>query len=405
MKTPAFWQPVLTRQPAREEQKSEEQLGFGKRLSSSVQHVQFSKQFCATCSWLHAVYATCSCRPAVLHLTCLSAYASLLCASRSARSVAHTRSRLSIGGGGTPGAFAFGRPLAHIVPAAGLGRMLQDAAPADRWTAKLLAYPCFDDGFRQAVLSTRLANLQFVLSVEADASGQFADQVFQWTASSAKDVHELLLSRAPMLEQFWLFARAAEAVFTDSLAYQMGFARCSKIPRERSASSIAQFQRDLAIRALAAPVLAPKSLKRLQPSAESSSATPLLDMENAEKQRWAKRLRALAERAGVHGDPDRSTSSDGILSAEEKARLQLLVFTSGAPSTMAITFGGSRSSNVGHMGQASTSIRSPTTRSLSMQWTSTLATAVLLCSLHYGQQFAGSLFGSTSRTHRSTRQP
>ena len=87
--------------------------------------------------------------------------------------------------------------------------MLQDAAPADRWTAKLLAYPCFDDGFRQAVLSTRLANLQFVLSVEADTPGQFADQVFQWTASSAKDVHELLSPRAPMLEQFWLFARAA----------------------------------------------------------------------------------------------------------------------------------------------------------------------------------------------------
>ena len=105
----------------------------------------------------------------------------------------------------------------HLVPAAGLGRMLQDAAPADRWTAKLLAYPCFDDGFRQAVLSTRLANLQFVLSVEADTPGQFTDQVFQWTASSAKDAHELLSSRAPMLEQFWLFARAAEAVFTDSL--------------------------------------------------------------------------------------------------------------------------------------------------------------------------------------------
>ncbi|CAE7749104.1 unnamed protein product, partial [Symbiodinium necroappetens] len=40
-------------------------------------------------------------------------------------------------------------------------------------------------------------------------------------------------------------------------------------------------------------------------------------------------------RAGAHADPDRSASSDGILSDEEKARLQLLVFTSGAPSTMA----------------------------------------------------------------------
>lgn len=115
--------------------------------------------------------------------------------------------------------------------------MLQDAAPADRWTAKLLAYPCFDDGFRQAVLSTRLANLQFVLSVEADTPGQFADQVFQWTASSAKDVHELLLSRAPMLEQFWLFARAAEAVFTtrwDSLAARRSL---GKDQRARSLSS------------------------------------------------------------------------------------------------------------------------------------------------------------------------
>ena len=37
----------------------------------------------------------------------------------------------------------------------------------------------------------------------------------------------------------------------------------------------------------------------------------------------------------AHADPDRSASSDGILSDEEKARLQLLVFTSGAPSTMA----------------------------------------------------------------------
>ena len=92
---------------------------------------------------------------------------------------------------------------------------------------------------------------------------------------------------------------------------------------------------DLAIRTLAAPVLAPKSLKRVQPSAASSSTTPLLDMENAEKQRWAKRLSSIAERAAVHADPDRGASSDGILSAEEKARLQLLVFTSGAPSTMA----------------------------------------------------------------------
>ena len=174
-----------------------------------------------------------------------------------------------------------------------------------------------------------------MLAVEAESPGQFAAQVFDWTASSAEDAHELLASRTPMLEQFWTFARAAEALFIDSLGYQMGFARCSKIPRERSATSIAQFQRDLAIRALAAPVLAPATKKKPSAQADDSTNTPLLNMENAEKQRWAKRLRAIAERAGAHADPDRSASSDGILSDEEKARLQLLVFSSGAPSTMA----------------------------------------------------------------------
>ena len=66
----------------------------------------------------------------------------------------------------------------------------------------------------------------------------------------------------------------------------------------------------------------------------SSSTTPLLDLENAEKQKWAKRLKAIAERAGAHAKP-LSTTDNEILSAEERARLQLLVFTSGAPSTMA----------------------------------------------------------------------
>ncbi|CAE7390539.1 unnamed protein product [Symbiodinium necroappetens] len=56
-----------------------------------------------------------------------------------------------------------------------------------------------------------------------------------------------------MLDQFWVFAKAAETVFSESLGYQMGFGRCEKIPRQRDAKSIAQFQRDLAIRALAAP--------------------------------------------------------------------------------------------------------------------------------------------------------
>ncbi|CAE7906322.1 unnamed protein product, partial [Symbiodinium necroappetens] len=186
-------------------------------------------------------------------------------------------------------------------------RMLREAAPADRWAAKILAYPCFDGAFRQALVATRLVELPFVLAIEVDSPGEFAVQ---------------------MLEQFWIFVKAAEFLFTESLGYQMGFARCTKVPRERSAESIAHFQREMAVRALAAPVLSPRSKVQL-PTGSSSSATPLLDMENAEKQKWAKRLKAIVDRAGDHAGHNREPDAGGILSAEERARLRLLVFTSG----------------------------------------------------------------------------
>ena len=57
-------------------------------------------------------------------------------------------------------------------------------------------------------------------------------------------------------------------------------------------------------------------------------------MENAEKQKWAKRLKAIADSAGEHSGHEGEPEADGILSHEEKSRLRLLVFTSGAPSTM-----------------------------------------------------------------------
>ena len=173
--------------------------------------------------------------------------------------------------------------------------------------------------------------------MEVDSPGTFAAKAFEWTAKLAPAEHEVFSSRPHVLEQFWVFAKAAETVFSESLGYQMGFGRCEKIPRQRDAKSIAQFQRDLAIRALAAPVLAPKAKSAPSAGSASSSTTPLLDLENAEKQKWAKRLKAIAERAGAHAKP-LSTVDNEILSAEERARLQLLVFTSGAPSTMANHF-------------------------------------------------------------------
>ena len=67
--------------------------------------------------------------------------------------------------------------------------MLQAAAPTDRWTAKSLAYPCFDRHFVEALLRTRLSNLQLVLAMEVDSPGMFAGKAFEWTAKLAPTEH------------------------------------------------------------------------------------------------------------------------------------------------------------------------------------------------------------------------
>ncbi|CAE7645183.1 unnamed protein product [Symbiodinium necroappetens] len=77
-----------------------------------------------------------------------------------------------------------------------------------------------------------------------------------------------------MLEQFWVFAKAAETVFSEPLGYQMGLGRCEKVHRSIS---------------------------------------------------WAKRRKAIAGCAGSRAKP-LSTVDNEILSAEERARLQWVSF-------------------------------------------------------------------------------
>eukprot|EP00439_Symbiodinium_sp_Y106_P049687 s3694_g6.t1 len=134
----------------------------------------------------------------------------------------------------------------------------------------------FDALFVQALLGARLSNVQVVLAMEVESPGTFAAKNMNGPPSWHR-AHEVFASRPHMLEQFYIFAK--------------GSARCEKVPRQRDARSIVQFQRDMAIRVLAAPVLAGVRPSLSGKGAASSSNTPLLDQENAEKQKWAKRLK------------------------------------------------------------------------------------------------------------------
>ncbi|OLQ04162.1 hypothetical protein AK812_SmicGene12771 [Symbiodinium microadriaticum] len=171
----------------------------------------------------------------------------------------------------------------------------------------MLVSSAHEHGSSEALLRTRLSNLQLVLAMEVEFARSSPLGHTCWNSSGCSPKRPRLSFRS---------RSATRWASVDARKF------------------IAQFQRDLVIRALAAPVLAPKAKSTPSAGPGSSSNTPLLDLENAEKQKWAKRRKAIAEPAGSHAKP-LSTVDNEILSAEERARLQLLVFTSGAPSTMA----------------------------------------------------------------------
>ena len=214
--------------------------------------------------------------------------------------------------------------------------MLQVDAPSDRWVTKILSFPCFDDLFRESVTRTHLSNLQLVLAMEVCSESEFAAKVLEWSPSLAPDHHKALAARPEMLEQFWVFTKAAEAVFSESFCFQLGMSQTAKVARTQGADAASELRKRSALLALLAPVRSPKP-KLLGPGS-SSSNSPLLDQEMAEKLKWARRLEDIATRAGPFAGiiEDHCPAGEGpeILSSLEKERLKSLVLTAGAPSTM-----------------------------------------------------------------------
>lgn len=83
------------------------------------------------------------------------------------------------------------------------------------------------------------------------------------------------------------------------------------------------------------PVHPPKKLLKTAATGPSS-ATPLLDQENAARWKWAARLEAIGKKAGSFSKLLLETTNESGLSAAEIARLRQLVLSSGAPRTMAV---------------------------------------------------------------------
>ena len=206
-------------------------------------------------------------------------------------------------------------------------------AQANRWTLKILSLPVFDDSFAQAMMSTPLGDLAFVSAMNASSASDFAQRVFQLSSSFEPSVADVLRSDASRLEQFWFLAIASEKLFLESTAFQLGFGLCENRVVRHESSPISKLRKEAAIRSLVAKPS--EKSKRLKVTEASSSNTPLLDKENAEKARWAVRLEAIGRRAGAEAKLFTRDDQSEDLSTAEMAKLKQLVLISGAPRTMA----------------------------------------------------------------------
>ena len=213
--------------------------------------------------------------------------------------------------------------------------MLQVDEFPDRWIHKILSFPCFDLIFRDAILHTYLSNLQLILSMEVGSEAEFAAKVLEWSASLAPDHHKTLVARPEMLEQLWVFAKSAEIVFSESYSFQLGVGAAAKVARVKGPDVSLELKRQTAMLSILKPCRQPKPKL---PASSSSSASPLLDLETAEKLKWGRRLENIATRAGSFAGLGESFAATGegpdVLASLEREKLKSLVLTAGAPSTM-----------------------------------------------------------------------
>lgn len=90
-------------------------------------------------------------------------------------------------------------------------------AQASRWTLKILALPIFSDEFAQAILETPLADLAFVVAMDAGSGAAFADVVASWAPSWDESI--------------------GNALFTDpSSAVQLAFGQCEGVDGPKGSS-------------------------------------------------------------------------------------------------------------------------------------------------------------------------
>ena len=153
----------------------------------------------------------------------------------------------------------------------------------DRWASKVLALPVFSDEFRHAIANSPFANLALISTMEVASGEGFALKVSEWAGTFDQKTAQVLLSEPAMLDQFWCLASSVEKAFFESTSTQLGFGLCEPSQAHRLLTEEDRLRKAAAIKSLLHKPLRPPKRTWAGEMASSSSATPLLDHENAER--------------------------------------------------------------------------------------------------------------------------
>ena len=192
----------------------------------------------------------------------------------------------------------------------------------DRALKKFLAYPIFDQPFRDAVCDVGLGRSEFwmVLDLEEDSGEQVFDMIPAMGGSPESKAllsgrHDLITILADMVQ------KGKTTVFSN-LFTDLGFGAGSHdpTPKPKPPGSVLRTAVDQG------------AIKRPNPHSSSATCVSLKAQEDTEKSKWAVRLQKIATRAGAAAKIN-GPARDG-LSVQEDEAIKSIVLKSGAFRTM-----------------------------------------------------------------------
>ena len=218
-------------------------------------------------------------------------------------------------------------------------------AQMDRGLLKLITLPLFCSDFRNVLEDLSLVTVERVLGVPALSGHQFAAAIMDLAPELLSSLSPAALGQAlnriagafDQLELFWTLVSEARHILLLQEARRQGFGSCDR----RDAPVV----RTLRFNPLAKPpgpaVAFPKfalpgPLRHKDEAPSVAPSTLLLQKELTAKEKWIRRLEALAKTAGVWAKINDNVDGSGVLSASEADLLRTIALAKGAFRTLAV---------------------------------------------------------------------